>query len=109
MNEIDIDQVASVLEQGACVVDVRETSEYAAGHVPGAVNIPKDRLASRLDELDRSVPVHLICASGNRSAEMADVLAAEGFDAVNVLGGTSAWVRSGRPVDTGADETGASR
>lgn len=102
MREINIDQVASALEDGACVVDVRETGEYAAGHVPGAVNIPMGHLTRRADELDRSAPVLLICASGNRSAAMADLLVAQGFDAVNVVGGTGAWMRSGRPLETGA-------
>lgn len=108
MREIDIDQIASALEDGACVIDVRETGEYSAGHVPGAVNIPMGHLTSRLGELDRGAPVHLVCASGNRSTAMADVLIAQGFDAVNVLGGTDAWIRSGRPVVTGA-ETDAQR
>jgi len=102
MREIDIDQIATSLEGGAHIIDVREAGEYVEGHVPGAVNIPMGHLTSRLDELDRSAPVHLICASGNRSGAMADVLIAQGFDAVNVLGGTSAWIRSGRPVETGA-------
>ncbi|CAN5368730.1 hypothetical protein BH09ACT12_BH09ACT12_32380 [soil metagenome] len=109
MREIDIDQFASALENGASVIDVRETSEYAAGHVPGAINIPMGRLPSRLVELDRSTPVHLICASGNRSAAMAEVLIVHGFDAVNVLGGTGAWIRSGRPIDQGATVTGGTR
>ncbi|MDO9494692.1 MAG: rhodanese-like domain-containing protein [Nocardioides sp.] len=103
MREIDIDQIASALQDDACVVDVREIGEYVAGHVPGAVNIPMGRLMSRLDELDRGAPVYLICASGNRSGAMADVLVAQGFDAVNVVGGTGAWVRSGRPVVAGAE------
>lgn len=109
MREIDIDQLARALEDGACAIDVRETMEYASGHVPGTANIPMGRLASRLDELDPSAPVHLICASGNRSAVTAELLLAQGFDAVNVLGGTSAWIRSGRPVDECAVETGATR
>lgn len=100
MREIDTDQLATALADGAAVIDVRESDEYAAGHVPGAVNIPMGRLTARLDELDRTAPVHLVCASGNRSAAMADVLLTQGFDAVNVRGGTSAWIRSGRPVAT---------
>jgi rhodanese-related sulfurtransferase len=80
---------------------VRETSEYAEGHVPGALNIPMGQLTSRLNELDRTAAVHLVCASGNRSSAMADVLLAQGFDAVNVAGGTGAWIRSGQPVEKG--------
>ena len=71
------------------------------GHVPGAVLVPMGQLASRLDELDRSARVHVICASGNRSKAMADLLVAQGFDAVSVSGGTSAWIRSGRAVGIG--------
>ncbi len=102
MREIDIDQVATALEDGAAVIDVRETEEYTEGHVPGARNLPMGVLTSRLEELDRTAPVHVICASGNRSSAMADVLVAQGFDAVNVKGGTKAWIQSGRPVETGA-------
>jgi rhodanese-related sulfurtransferase len=101
MREIDVDQLDTVLRDGGVLIDVREAGEYADGHVPGAVLIPMGQLTSRLDELDRQAPVHLICASGNRSGAMADVLAARRFDAVNVLGGTAAWIRSGRPVESG--------
>lgn len=102
MRQIDIDQVAMALEDGAVVIDVREAGEYSAGHVPGAVHHPMSRLTSRLDQLDRTSPVHLICGSGNRSRAMTDLLTSLGFDAIDVLGGTSAWIRSGRPVETGA-------
>ncbi|TWG91539.1 rhodanese-related sulfurtransferase [Nocardioides sp. J9] len=101
MREIDIDQLADAIDGGAVVVDVRETSEYADGHVPGARNIPMGQLPGRLDELDRSAVVHVVCASGNRSSAMTDVLVAQGFDAVNVAGGTRAWISSGRPVEQG--------
>jgi len=60
------------------------------------------QLAARLGELDKTRRVYLVCASGNRSAAMADLLLAAGYDAYFVAGGTAAWVRSGRPVETGA-------
>lgn len=99
MRETTIEHLSSVLQQGAAVVDVREPSEYREGHVPGAVNIPMGRLTARLDELDRDRPVYVVCASGNRSGAMTDVLTAAGFDASNVAGGTNAWVRSGHPIE----------
>jgi rhodanese-related sulfurtransferase len=98
MREIDTDQLASALGSRATVVDVREPREYADGHVPGAVNIPMGRLSGRLDEIDRSAPVYVVCATGNRSSAMTDFLIASGFDAYNVAGGTTAWSRSGRPT-----------
>jgi rhodanese-related sulfurtransferase len=100
--EIDLDQLARSAQDGATVIDVREPAEYVAGHVPGATPVPMGQLPSRLGELDRSRPVYVVCASGNRSAAMTDVLVASGFDAYSVAGGTGAWARSGRPVDTGA-------
>lgn len=102
MREIDSDQLAAVIADGGTVVDVRERDEFEAGRVPGVVHIPMGRLMGRLDELDMSAPVYLVCATGNRSSVMAAALAAAGFDAVNVAGGTAAWIRSGRPVETGA-------
>nr|WP_278255461.1 rhodanese-like domain-containing protein [Nocardioides convexus] len=52
-----------------------------------------------MGEIDPNRPVHVVCASGNRSSAMADVLTANGFDAMNVAGGTRAWIRSGRPIE----------
>lgn len=70
------------------LVDVREPSEVAGGTLPGAVNIPLGELADRLDELDRSRRVVLLCRSGARSANAAALLAGAGFpDVVNLVGG----------------------
>lgn len=98
--EIDIDRLDRDRDW-ATVIDVREPGEYVAGHVPGAALVPMGQLASRLDELDRSRPVYIVCATGNRSAAMTDLLVASGFDAYSVAGGTAAWARSGRSVETG--------
>ena len=53
------------------------------------------------DDLDKARPVYVVCASGNRSAAMTDLLRGSGYDAYSVAGGTAAWARSGRPVETG--------
>lgn len=89
------------MREGATVIDVREPSEYAEAHVPGAASLPMSRLGNRLDELDRTDPVYVVCASGGRSAAMTDLLVASGLDAYSVAGGTAGWIRSGRPVATG--------
>lgn len=96
--EIGVDQLAEAVRGGATIVDVREPSEYVAGHVPGAVHIPMGQLPHRMTELYRAAPVYVVCASGNRSAAMTDFLRNAGFDAYSVAGGTSEWARSGRPV-----------
>jgi rhodanese-related sulfurtransferase len=98
--EIDIEQFAATRD-AAVVVDVRERNEFAAGHVPGALPIPMGQLASRMGELPRHDPVYVICATGNRSRAMTDLLRAGGFDAASVAGGTTAWARSGRPIEGG--------
>lgn len=98
--EITLEQFAAAQENGT-TVDVRERGEYAEAHVPGAVLVPMSQLASRLGELDRSTRIHVICASGNRSKAMTDLLVAQGFDAVSVAGGTKAWIASGRAVGVG--------
>ena len=89
------------VDDGANVIDVREPGEYVGGHIPGAVLMPMGLLPSRAGELDRSRPLYVICASGNRSKAMADYLRNTGFDARSVSGGTSGWVSAGRPVVTG--------
>ncbi|MDN4175215.1 rhodanese-like domain-containing protein [Nocardioides sp. SOB77] len=99
MQEVTIDQAASAATGAGVIVDVREPAEYRDGHIPGAVNIPMGQLTARLSEIDRHQPVYVVCASGNRSSAMTDVLTAAGFDAFNVAGGTSAWIRSGLPVE----------
>lgn len=97
---IDIDRLDAA-RADVTVIDVREPDEYLAGHVPGARLLPMGQLAARADELDPTRPVYVICASGNRSAAMTDLLVARGFEAYSVAGGTAAWARSGRPVASG--------
>ena len=86
----------------AVILDVREDYEWVAGHADGALHIPMDQLPARLDELDPDEDVYVICRTGNRSGQMGPLLDTHGFDSVNVLGGTVAWVRAGLPYDTGA-------
>ncbi len=82
------------------VLDVRTPQEYADGHVPGAVNVPYDQLASRLAEVPKDKDVVLYCKSGRRAGIAADVLAANGYTRLSHLeGDMSAWVEKGRPVE----------
>jgi phage shock protein E len=82
------------------VLDVRTPQEYAEGHVPGAVNVPHDQLASRLAEVPKDKDVVVYCRSGRRSDLAADVLATHGYSRVFRLeGDMQKWLASGRPVD----------
>lgn len=98
--EITIETYAEERETGV-TIDVREHSEFIQGHVPGAVLVPMGQLASRLGEFDKSTRVHVICASGNRSLAMTDLLNASGFRAASVAEGTMGWARSGREIAVG--------
>ncbi|HEV8657408.1 MAG TPA: MBL fold metallo-hydrolase [Thermoanaerobaculia bacterium] len=82
------------------VLDVRRTTEYASGHVPGARNIPLHELQRRKGELRAEEPLAVICAGGYRSSMAASILARDGFsDLSNVIGGTSAWMAEKLPVE----------
>ena len=88
----------------AYVLDVRSPEEYAAGHVPGAVNIPYDQVASRLAEVPKDKDVVLYCKSGRRAGIAAEALADQGYTRLQHLeGDIVAWVEKGRPVETPSD------
>jgi len=100
--EIDPAELATRSPE-AVILDVREPAEYAAGHVPGAINLPQADLATRLDDLPRDKPLLLICQAGYRSLRSAQFLAQAGFaNLASVRGGTAAWQEAGRPVETEA-------
>jgi glyoxylase-like metal-dependent hydrolase (beta-lactamase superfamily II)/rhodanese-related sulfurtransferase len=85
----------------ATVLDVREPTEYAAGHVPGALSIPQAELALRLDDLPRERNLLVVCEGGVRSARAARFLRQVGFSRVNnLVGGTSGWRHAGLPTET---------
>ncbi len=100
-SDVHIAGLAEAMAKGATVVDVRTKAEFARGHVPGANHQPLGSWTAAdpfFADLDRSQPVYMICQSGARSAAAADQLAAAGYHAVNVLGGTGAWMAAGREV-----------
>lgn len=79
------------------LIDVREEGEFAAGRVPGAVNIPLSQLGERLAELPHEFDV--ICKVGGRSAQVVTALEPRGYDVTNVQGGTDAWIAAGYEVE----------
>jgi rhodanese-related sulfurtransferase len=104
--EIDIDEAARRHGAGATIIDVREPDEYADGHVPGAPLIPLGDVMERVDEFPATDEVLIICKSGGRSMRAAEYLRGQGIDAVNIAGGTMAWINAGHRVVTG-DEPGS--
>jgi rhodanese-related sulfurtransferase len=81
------------------LVDVREQSEYDAGHVPGSLHIPMSSIAERSDEIDRDRPVAFICLMGARSAMVTNHFRQQGLDAYNVSGGFARWFQENHPVE----------
>ena len=105
--QIAVDELASRRREvpHLQVVDVRRPAEYAAGHVPGAVSLPLDRLERDRARLEPARPTAVICAGGYRSSAATSLLERHGFaDLVNVVGGTSAWIAAGHDVEKGGAE-----
>src|ERR1044071_5268249 len=75
------------------LLDVREGWELDVASVPGVVHIPMGEVADRLGELDRGREVVVLCRSGRRSLQVANLLQQNGFRAVNLAGGILAWSR----------------
>src|SRR3977135_2122078 len=95
ISEIDPGDVHELVGNGVSIVDVRETEEFATGHLPGAKHVPRGYLESRIEGAgpDRSQRVVLYCASGNRSAVAARTLERElGYEHVeSMTGGITLW------------------
>ncbi len=88
--EVSAVEAISLLQGNMRMVDVREQHEWDAGHAHGAQLIPLSELRERHAELPTGRFL-VICHSGGRSLRATNYLLAEGFDAVNVSGGTLAW------------------
>ena len=97
---MDAQTVADQLDR-LQLVDVRDGSEWQVGHIDGAVNIPEDDLPDRVEELDRSRPVVTVCRAGTRSAEAAEWLRGQGFEAESLDGGMLSWKWAGQPITGG--------
>ncbi len=83
-------------EERPLLLDVREQSEWTAGHVEGAIHIPLGSLESRANELDATRSVVLYCAGGARSIDASYILKDKGFAKVaSLAGGTAAWTQAG--------------
>ena len=75
------------------LVDVRTEEEYEEGHIPGAILIPHDEIEDRAEEElpDMGQTILVYCRSGNRSAQVADILEEMGYRDVQDFGGIQDW------------------
>ena len=103
ISEIDPQVVHGLVGNGVAIVDVRETDEYATGHLPGAKHVPRGFLESRIEGVvpDHEQRVILYCASGNRSALAAQTLSHDlGYAHVeSMTGGITLWKDRGYEVE----------
>jgi rhodanese-related sulfurtransferase len=104
VNEVDVQQVKRWMEQNRpfVLVDVREESEWAKGHLPSAQYLGRGILErdieTRYPELD--TPLVLYCGGGFRSVLAADNLQQMGYrDVISMDGGYRGWVQSGYPIE----------
>ncbi|HEV2973652.1 MAG TPA: molybdopterin-synthase adenylyltransferase MoeB [Solirubrobacteraceae bacterium] len=103
IEEVDPAEVNELMHEGVAIIDVRETDEFAAGHLPGAKHVPRSYLETRIEGVvpDRSSQVILYCASGNRSAYGTRTLTDElGYEHVrSMTGGIALWKDRGYDVE----------
>jgi sulfur-carrier protein adenylyltransferase/sulfurtransferase len=103
IDEVDPSEVKELLQEGAVIIDVRETDELSSGLLPGAKHVPRSYLETRIEGIvsDRSAHIILYCASGNRSAYGARTLEQDmGYEHVESMkGGITLWKDRGYEVD----------
>ncbi len=114
VDEVDPAQVSEHLGNGIVLIDVRESTEWDAGHIPGAKHVPRAYLESRIEGAagaDRSQEIVLYCASGQRSALAAHTLTDQlGYENVkSMTGGITLWKDRGYKVEVPKALTGEQR
>ena len=103
IQECSIDELKHTLDGATkpILIDVREESEYAQGHVPGSIHLSKGIIERDIESVipDPDTELYLLCGGGFRSALAADNLSKMGYSrVVSVDGGWRAWTAAGYPV-----------
>ena len=104
---IDSNEARTILDSdpdNTVVVDVRRDDEWVTGHVTGAIHVPIDDLADRIDQVPQDKRVLFICAAGVRSGLACEVAASMGYDSENLYNiedGTPSWIEGNHPTSFG--------
>ncbi|MDO8861636.1 rhodanese-like domain-containing protein [Haliea sp. E1-2-M8] len=103
IRETGLENCDEAIKQADLLIDVREADEFHAGHLPGAINIPRGILEFKLTNdpnfEDRSLKTVLYCKNSGRSALAAAAMKTMGYAHVQIVaGGIDAWQAAGRPV-----------
>jgi rhodanese-related sulfurtransferase len=93
IGQISVDELENrhAAEETFVLLDVREPEEVATASIPWATAIPMAQIPARMHELPRDEQIVCMCHHGARSERVAEFLAANGYDAVNLAGGIDAW------------------
>jgi rhodanese-related sulfurtransferase len=95
---IDVQELCNPSNSGWQRIDVRSATEFAAGHIPAAINIPMDEIESRIGDLRTDQPIVLVCQAGKRASMTRELLAGRVNNLRVLSGGTDAWNAAGLPV-----------
>ena len=103
IDEVSLEATEMLMREADAVIDVREPDEYQAGHIPGAINIPRGLLEFRLSNSPelaaRDLNLMLYCKTSGRAALAARSLADMGYLQVrSIQGGYDAWQEAGKPI-----------
>jgi len=101
ITEISVADAIEASSGRVVFLDVREPNEWNLGHLPEALHIARGQLESKIEAaVERSSPVIIYCATGNRSALAADTLQQMGYgDVKSLAGGFRAWAESGGEIE----------
>ena len=102
IEEITVEQLHQIMDQGIVLIDVREEYEFNEVRADGAKLLPLDQVPATTELLPRDKTIFIICASGNRSMVACEYLRSQGFTTTNIIGGTIAWNLAGYKVSTGS-------
>lgn len=89
-------EAIDLVRDGATLLDVRENSEWNAGHVPGSVHVPVRNVTQQAPKrLPKGRPVVVACRTGSRSRGVTRILREKGIEAYSLSGGLAAWESAG--------------
>ena len=105
ITEVALTEAEAVIREASILLDVREPEEYSAGHLAGAINLPRGLLEFKLSNdpalQDRNLNIVLYCKNSGRSALSAKVMKEMGYLHVqSIAGGIEAWQEAGMPIVT---------
>ena len=95
IENVDVARALQLIDEGALLLDVREDGEWEAGHAAVARHISLSSVPDFVDDLPRERVIICVCRSGGRSARAGQFLIENGFRAVNLEGGMTAWHTAG--------------